>query len=830
MLINTPDEKDHVNIKSDVTASGCALCGLETGRRPSERMFAGEKKTFCCLGCMNVYAILLESGVMAAGADPRETELFKRSLAMGLISNSPAAAASPKSMPENTPTQEALFQVSGMWCSSCAWLIEHALVNELGVVSAEAFFASDLVKVRYCPQFVPPDRIPARIKQLGYTAREYTGESDGSDAERRDLLLRLGISAFLWLNIMYLSTTLYIGYFEEIAESVRRYIPFVLMVLTAPVVFYSAAPILRLMWQGFLNRTVRMETLLGIGILAAYFYSSVQAFTGGDHVYFDTASAIVTLVLVGKVIERGAKDRTARSITLLYRMMPKKVRMLAAGVEKFVSIDALNVDDSFIVKAGERMPADGIVIEGNSHADESLLTGESAPVEKPPGSRVVAGSVNISGVLNIRATRIGNDTTLAQIIRMVEQAMSNKSSLERTVDKVSRVFVPAVILVAALTFLVYWLGQLAGFGDSLMRAITVLVIACPCALGMATPLAVTAAIGISSRRGILVSDSSVLETVSKVDTIIFDKTGTITEGDFTLTDFELSHLNSRISEATKNEAMAYVASLERYSEHPLGRAVVKSAEDAGVALIEAGDIEILKGQGITGLMDGHRVFAGNRRLLEAEGAGIDDRIETRAADLEKAGRTVAFFGWDGEFHGLMAFGDRIKSDAAEVLDSFKQRGVATMIVSGDAKDTTAWVAEAAGAGSFIAEALPADKTAIIERLQAGGKVVAMVGDGVNDAPALAQADLGFALGTGTDIAMRAASVVLMNSSLGKTLEFFDLSKKTWRIVRQNLFWAFLYNTLSISLAVTGFLNPIYAAVAMLLSSLSVIGNSMRLSR
>lgn len=833
--------------------TNCELCALNVGRNPFVRIFDGEEKSFCCLGCLNVYAILVESGVIASGRDIRETEIFKRSQALGLISNGNRHKEnSPSSIPPDAATRETLLQVSGMWCSSCAWLIEHALSGERGVVSAEAYFASDLVKVKYCPQFLPPDRIKERINKLGYQVTEYTGDHETADAERRDLLLRMGIAGFLWLNIMTLSTALYVGYFEQIADSVRRFLPFVLMGLATPVVFYSAMPILKLAWRGLLNRIVRMETLLGLGILTAYLYSAVQAFTGGEHVYFDTASAIVTLVLAGKLIERNAKERTSRAVSQLYRMMPKKVRLLdGGGEERFVSVDALNVGDVFVVKAGERIPADGEIIEGSSHVDESLLTGESTPIEKAVGGNVVAGSLNIGNVIKVRASKVGNETTLSQIIKLVENALGSKSELERTVDRISRVFVPGVVLVATLTFLVCWLGGFTDSAEALMRAITILVIACPCALGMATPLAVTAAIGNASRKGILVSDSRVLETIRKVDTVVFDKTGTITDGKFALLDFQpvfsgsAAHSFAGVGQGFSrqlggqfesppeffgDEAWRLIASLERYSEHPLARSVVEHARSKNIELSEAVNVEIRKGLGIAGFVDGHRVFVGNRRLAEEEGVIVILAMEREAEAREIEGRTVAFFGWDRQLCGMLVFGDRVKPEAAEIIADLKQRGVKTMIVSGDAQVTTASVAAMVGSDDFIAEALPNDKTAIVHRLQEQGNVVAMIGDGVNDAPALAAADLGIAVGSGADIAMKAAAVVLMSNSLNKLLDVFDLANKTWRIVRQNLFWAFFYNTLGISLAVTGMLNPIFAAGAMLISSLSVIGNSLRLNR
>ncbi len=832
----------------------CALCGLSVGRHPFKREFNEATKTFCCFGCLNVYVVLLESGVIESGQNPRDTEIFKRSLALGLIANGNRQATKAAfKIPEDAPIQEALFQVTGMWCSSCAWLIEHTLSSEPGILSAEAFFAADLVKVKYSPQYLPPERITQRIQQLGYQASPYTGDNEAGRAERRDLIMRFGIAAFLWLNIMTLSVTLYVGYFEKINDGIARYLPFLLMALAAPVVFYSAKPIMQLAWQGLVNRVVRMETLLGLGILAAYVYSAIQAIRGEPHIYFDTAAAIVTLVLFGKLIERNAKERTSKAITMLYRLMPKKVRLFSGGAEQFVSIEALAIGDIFVVKAGERIPADGVVVEGSSHADESLLTGEATPVAKELGSQVVSGSLNMSSVLHICAAKVGEDTTLAQIIHLVENALSGRSAIERTVDKVSRIFVPGVIVLAVLTFTVAWLGGFTPLGDALMRAITVLVIACPCALGMATPLAITAAIGAASRRGILVSDCRVLETIPNVDVVVFDKTGTITEGDFALVDFVIQSefafaqyplpanvlrfpkpspfsADEQISgEVFKARILPRLAALERYSEHPLGRAIVKRGAAEAVELLEASAVQIHKGQGLTGEVSGQRIFIGNRKLAEQETILITSFFEGHAQAWEREGFTVAFFGWSREVKGLLAFGDRVKAEAATIIGQLKARGIQTLLVSGDAKDTTQWIARQVGADDFIAEAMPDDKTKVISRLQRHGKVVAMIGDGINDAPALAQSDLGIAVGSGTDLAMRAAAIVLMSNSLSKVIEAFDIAQKTWRVVRQNLFWAFLYNTLSISLAVLGILNPILAAAAMLLSSLSVIGNSLRLN-
>jgi heavy metal translocating P-type ATPase len=824
-----------------MTGPACDLCGLGCGKHPWTQRLGEIEHRFCCVGCQNVFLILAASGIAGSGQDFRETELFKRSLALGLISRKDDGGPSEGQLakleiPPGVPAQELLLQLGGLWCTSRAWLIEHVLRRLPGVASAEASFASDLVKVKYYPQYLPPERIISSISQLGYSASEYSGESEAANREERDLLVRLGLAAFLWLNIMTFSMALYVGYFERIAESVHRGMPFLLMALATPVVFYCAQPIFRLVWRGVKNRTLRMEALLGLGISVAYGYSAVQALLGGSHVFFDTTSGIVTAVLAGKALERNSKARAARWITTLHQMLPNKVRLLVAGREHFASVAALAAGEVFVVKAGERIAADGCVVAGESHADEALLTGESAPVAKRPGDKVVAGSVNQDGVLHVQATRTSGDSTLARIIALVNQALTSRSPLERTADRVARVFVPCIMLLAGLTFVFWYFVGGAGFSVALMRAITVLIVACPCALGLATPLAITAAMGSAAREGILVSDSSVLETLGNVDNVILDKTGTVTEGKFSLLQVEMLGANGDSARAaaraapTQSEVLLLLASIEQYSEHPLGKALVEFVRQTQPSLLAASDVTVHKGKGISGRVEGREVFVGNRHLSAGLEISVDAFTTQRAAGFESEGKTITFFGWDGRVQGLLAFGDKLRPEAVEVVAELRRRGSRVHLVSGDSLPTTRWIASCLGVDSFQAEVLPGQKAAFVRDLQGAGAVVAMVGDGINDAPALAQADLGIAMGSGADIAMKAAAVVLMTSSLDKVSEVFSLAARTLRVVRQNLFWAFLYNLCGISLAVAGFLNPIFAAAAMLLSSLSVVANSLRLNR
>ena len=810
-------------------ATTCGLCDLDCGSQTVSRVFEGREMDFCCMGCANVYAILLESGVVASGQNIRQSEIFRRSLELGLISRpSPLRVDKPALRPD-APTEEILYQVGGMWCSACGWLIEHALEKMPGVVSAEVFFASDLAKVRYCPLYLPPDAIASRISQLGYKAAAYSGDDTAGKKETRDLVLRLGVAAFLWANIMAFSVILYVGYFEQIAPSASRFLPWVLFALATPMVFYCALPILRSAVIGLRNLQIRMEVLLSLGILTAYGLSISQTLQGRTHVYFDTAAAIVTLVLTGKLIERGAKDRATRSIAVLYRLMPKKARIADRNGERFVAIDALQPGTVFIVKAGERIPADGTLIDGETQADESLLTGESSPVHKRIGDTLVSGSLNAGGIVKVRALRTGQDSTLAQIIRLVEQALSSRAPIERTVDRISRIFVPVVVALALGIFL----GLISSHiptNVALLRAVSILVIACPCALGLATPLAITAALGMAAQQGILISNSRVLESIEKIDTIVLDKTGTVTDGAFSLLDFALTGQAQDHAETFLRQHLSILAGLESASEHVLGRAIVQFARDHGVAPADASDIEIRKGEGVTAICSDRRAFVGNSSLASDQDAPPDPKLNATALDWQKKRRTVVYYGWDRKTIGILAFGDHIKENATRTVDQLRRRGLSVRLVSGDSAATTSAVAAEIGIDNFKGEATPQDKVSLVQELQHSGHRVAVVGDGVNDAPALAQADLGIALGTGADIAMSAAPVVLVNGALNKIDDAFRLATRTRRIVKQNLFWAFFYNSVGLALGIAGVLNPIVAAAAMLLSSTSVVANSMRLSR
>jgi heavy metal translocating P-type ATPase len=801
-----------------ITTVHCELCGLTAGFTIYKGAFEGHDKLFCCHGCLQVYTILRESGALKPGTDPRDTELFRRSLEAGLVSQSEVAIP----VPETGETLELVLQVDGMWCASCAWLIGHMLQREWGIVTAEVLFASDLVKVRYLPQRMPPGRIRQRIERLGYKVSDYKpGVERAAASRQRDLQLRLGVAGFIWMNVMTLSSVFYVSYFEAIADSMQAYLPWVLMVLTAPAVFYSAWPILRLAALGLRQGMLRMEALLALGILAAYGFSVSQTFAGGNHFYFDTACAIITFVLIGKLLEVSAKDRAARAVTLLHRMMPRKARIMERERERWVAIEQLQKGTAFVVKPGERIPADGVVANGRSLVDESIVTGESRPFERKAGDGLVGGSLNVSAVLTVTASEVGNDGTLPQMIRAVERALASRARVERRVDKVTAIFIPVVLLLAVATFFgwSYWGGEPAS--AALLHAIAVLVIACPCALGIATPLAISSAVAAASRHGILINNADVWETVDSIGTVVFDKTGTVTAGEFRML---------RCTGLEERTLLQWVAPIEVMSEHPLARAIVDRAVELGLRFEPALDVLRYDGMGISGSLLGQEVFAGNQRLALLMAGNIPVTLSDAAEGWQAEGLSAVYVGWGGEVRAVICCGDEIRPEARLAIDALKKKHIQTVVLSGDACGTTAAVSREIGADSYEAEVLPEGKAEFIQRLQLSRGAVAMVGDGVNDAPALAQATLGIAMGSGSALAMQAAPVVLMTSSLRRVGDTFDLAGRTVKTVRRNLFWAFAYNVAGITLAVAGVITPLWAAGAMIVSSVSVIVQSSRLAR
>jgi P-type Cu2+ transporter len=801
----------------------CDLCGLRLPASPFPINRDGVEYHFCCAGCRHVFQILAESGALEG--DFRSSELYRQCLNLGLIGNPEGAAKTPELSPEELRgARELVLHVEGMWCTACSWLIEKVIKAKAGVLDARVIFASDTARIHYRPQETTPGEIGGAIDGLGYRAVPRDRIHEAEAAERSTLLIRTGVALFLLMNIMFFSYTLYIGYFQELGPEAQTVVPWVLLALTVPAVFWCGAPILRKAWRSFFAGAPTMEVLLGISILSAFFYSVYALLSGRDHYYFDTAAALVTLLLVGKLIETSARHRASENIHRLYGMLPRKVRLKTTDGDRLVSIDSLSPGDIFVVRPGEKIPADGRITSGNSSVDESLLTGESKPVGKSAGDDVTGSSMNLSGVIEVETVRVGEDTLLSGIIRMVEGALARKSPLERFVDRVARIFVPAVIILSVATAVVLLLSG-AGVETALLRAITVLVIACPCALGLATPLAVAAGIGFAAGKGILIRDGSVLQAAGKVDRVVFDKTGTLTEGRF-----ELLEIVTEDNRA--DEDLGLLAAIEYHANHPIGDAVVRAWTDRGFPVADAGEVHLLEGKGIEGLAGeeiGTRVIVGNEGFVRENGFTIPDAFNGKSRAETARGRTVVFFGVEGRTRGgYIVLGDTLKTTAPGAVADLKEQGLSLQILSGDAAGTTAAIAGQAGVAEYRARMLPLDKIAEIERLQGEGEVVAMVGDGINDAPALAQADVGIAMGGGTEIAVESSAVTLLRDDLTLVGLSIETARRTVAVIKQNLAWAFLYNCVGIFLAVSGVLNPLIAAAAMLVSSLSVVANSLRL--
>jgi Cu+-exporting ATPase len=620
-------------------------------------------------------------------------------------------------------------------------------------------------------------------------------------------------------------------------------LPWLELVLATPVVFWCGWPFFQRAWVSVVQRSPNMFTLIALGVSAAYLYSLVatvapwlfpEEVRQGGHmhaegtvpVYYETAAAITVLVLLGQVLEVRARSRTSAAIRKLLGLAPRTARIVRGdGREEDVPLEQVRPGDLLRVRPGEKVPVDGTVTEGRSAVDESMISGEPMPVEKEPGGRLIGGTVNGTGGLLLRAERVGADTLLAHIVRLVGEAQRSRAPIQRLADRVSRYFVPAVLAVSVLTF-VLWLaldGSPDRLAHAVVNAVAVLIIACPCALGLATPMAIMVGTGRGAGAGVLIKNAEALEVLQRADTLVVDKTGTLTEGKPRLVAVEAA------PGFTTQEVLRLAAGLERASEHPLATAVVKGAEERGIVPAEAHDFQSLPGKGVVGKVDGRPVVLGNVALLTGHGIDTADLLP-RIEDLRKQGQTVMLLGVDGALAGLVGVADPIRASTPEAIRALHDDGLRVIMLSGDSKTTAEAVARRLGIDEVIAEVLPQDKIAVVQRLQREGHVVAMAGDGINDAPALAQAQVGLAMGTGTDVAMESAGVTLVRGDLRGIARARRLSRATMRNIRQNLFLAFVYNILAVPLAAAGLISPVLASAAMTLSSLSVVGNALRLRR
>ncbi|MCQ4238658.1 heavy metal translocating P-type ATPase [Stutzerimonas stutzeri] len=718
------------------------------------------------------------------------------------------------------PLQNIELNIEGMTCASCVGRVERALLKVPGVRSAAVNLASERAHVEVIGTPAPAALIQA-VEAAGYKASAGDQQRPEEDAERRLQRERWAVIAGLLL-----AAPLVLPMFGELFGQHWMLPAWIQFLLATPVQFVLGARFYVAGWKAVRAGAGNMDLLVAIGTSAGYGLSLYQwwATPAGQmpHLYFEASAVVIALVLLGKYLESRAKRQTSAAIRALEALRPDRATRVIDGREEDVAIAALRLDDLVLVKPGERFPVDGEVIEGESQADEALISGESLPVNKAPGDRITGGAINGEGRLLVRTTALGGETVLARIIRLVEDAQAAKAPIQKLVDKVSQVFVPAVLVIAVFT-LIGWLLTGAPAEVALINAVAVLVIACPCALGLATPAAIMAGTGVAARHGILIKDAEALEVAHAVNAVAFDKTGTLTSGKP-----QIIHLHAL--EGDEASLLRLAGALQRGSEHPLARAVLERCEADGVAVPDVQKSQALSGRGIAGTLDGRQLALGNRRMLDEFGLQPGELLDT-AQRWEAEGRTLSWLVESApqpRVLGLFAFGDSLKEGAAAAIAALDARHIRSHLITGDNRGSARVVAEALHIDDVHAEVLPADKAATVAELRKGGAVVAMVGDGINDAPALAAADVGIAMGGGTDVAMHAAGITLMRGDPRLVPAALEIARRTYRKIQQNLFWAFIYNLVGIPLAAFGFLSPVVAGAAMALSSVSVVSNALLL--
>lgn len=727
--------------------------------------------------------------------------------------------------------QKSEFDITGMTCAACATRIEKGLNKMEGIAHANVNLALEKATIEFNPSEVSIADIIAKVEKLGYGAHQKKDdkapvdyrEKHIKDQQRKFIISAILSLPLLWTMVAHFSFTSFL-YVPDILMN-----PWVQMILATPVQFIIGKQFYVGAYKSLRNGSANMDVLVVMGTSAAYFYSIYQEIvTAGTnhspHLYFETSAVLITLIILGKYFEAKAKGRSSEAIKKLMGLQAKTATVLRDGIEKELPLEEVVIGDIILVKPGEKIPVDGEVIEGTSAVDESMLTGESLPVDKANGDRLYGSTINKNGSIKMKATKVGRDTALAQIIKVVEDAQGTKAPIQRLADKISGVFVPIVIGIAILTFIVWYSWVEPGnFTQALEVLIAVLVIACPCALGLATPTSIMAGSGRAAEFGILFKGGEHLEQTQAIDTVVVDKTGTVTHGKPVLTDVYTANGQD------EEQFLSFIGAAEKQSEHPLAEAIVQGIQEKGIILGDVQFFEAIPGYGVQATISGQGVIIGTRKLMQQYGINIEAVLPTME-QLESDGKTAMLAAINGQYAGLVAVADTIKETSKEAIQRLQQMGINVIMMTGDNKRTAQSIGKEVNVDAVIAEVLPEGKAEEVKKLQQQGKKVAMVGDGINDAPALATANIGMAIGTGTDVAMEAADITLIRGDLNSIADAILMSRKTMRNIKQNLFWAFAYNVIGIPIAAAGFLAPWVAGAAMAFSSVSVVLNALRLQR
>ncbi len=800
----------------------CFHCGLPLPENLTiEREIEGKTRQFCCPSCETVCSAIYEAGLdNFYELAPDGTQFAPPPEAPKDLALYDLDEVQAEYVADFGPVREISLLVEGIHCAACVWLIERALGRLDGVLSSQVNLSGRRLSVKWDNEQVKLSQIISALGHIGYAAVPYDPEvAEGQiRKQNRSMLFRMAFAGFCAMNLMWVSIALYSGAADDEFRHLFHWVGFA---LATPTLLYSGFPFFKNSLSGLKSRHLTMDLPIAIGATVTYLYSLYITVSGSEvgHVYWDTVVNFIFVILVGRYLEAMSKRQAVSSTQRLLDLQPRGATLLREGAEVLMPIRAVKAGDMVLVKPGDQIPVDGVVVEGRSNVDESLLSGESRPVAKLAGDSVAAGTINIDSALTIEVTAVLKNTSLGRIIRLVEEAQSSKAPIQCTTDRIVPYFVMVTLSLALLTF-AWWVGD--DFEVALMAATSVLIITCPCAFGLATPMSIAAAAGLGARHGILIKNGGVLETLSHIDHIVFDKTGTLTEGRMRIHDVVVS------DGVDRDELMVEVSAIERFSEHSIARAITAWSDERELPRATARQVENRPGFGLTGEVAGRAYTIGTSTWLKQNAIPLDTELEARAHEFEAAGISCVYVAVDGRHLGLIMVADQLRADARELVASLRNLGIRLTILSGDRRRVVESIAEQLGGMESIAEVLPEDKDRVIQELQRDGSKVAMVGDGVNDAPALIRADVGIALGSGTDVSGESADIVLMSDELGKVRQAIQLSVRTLRTIRQNIAISLTYNAIMVPLAMATFITPLVAAIAMPLSSLLVIGNAARI--